>query len=97
MYKTLVFFRDLQDGNRAYDVGDEYPRSGLIVSDERLKELASRDNIRGIPLIREVGPKAKKPEPVIVAVKEPEAEPETEKEEKPKTTKAKPKAQKRKQ
>lgn len=101
MYKTIVFFRDLQDGGRAYDIGDEYPRAGLTVSSERLEELSTRKNIRGIPLIRDFGenkPKAKPSKgPDPVAEPEPISEPEPAKEpaeepvkepKKPKTTKA---------
>lgn len=34
--------------------GDEFPRKGFKVSDERLKELSGKDNKQGKPLIEEV-------------------------------------------
>ena len=44
----------MQDNNFAYEVGDEYPRKGLSVLPSRVKELASKDNRQGEPLIVEV-------------------------------------------
>ena len=62
MYKVIKGFHDLQDATktksgtiyREYKVGDEVPRKGLKVSEERLKELAGKDNKQGTPLIEEV-------------------------------------------
>lgn len=51
MYKVNTFFTDLQDNRYAYKAGDIFPRNGLEVSDDRLKELSSNRNRRGIPLI----------------------------------------------
>ncbi len=51
-YKALVRFTDLQDDNFKYEPGDVYPRAGLKVSAERLKELSSKNNKRGIPVIK---------------------------------------------
>ncbi len=62
MYKVIKFFTDIQDHDHAYRVGDEFPRRGLTVSEERLAALASSANKRGIPLIEKIG----EPEPVIV-------------------------------
>lgn len=59
MYKVIKFFTDLQDNSRPYNVGDTYPRKGLIVSDARIAELASSNNKQRQPLIKEV--KVKKP------------------------------------
>ena len=61
MYKVTHFFHDLQDSHttkdgtvyHAYNVGDTYPRDGYKPSEDRIKELSGRDNIRGIPLIEE--------------------------------------------
>lgn len=53
MYQAAVAFADLQDGNRKYVAGEKYPRDGLIVSDERIKELAGSNNRMGYPLIVE--------------------------------------------
>lgn len=62
MYKVIKQFHDLQDATKTkngdvyheYKVGDEYPRKGVNVSEERLKELAGKDNKQGMPLIKEV-------------------------------------------
>ena len=61
MYKVTHFFHDLQESHttkdgtvyHAYNVGDTYPRDGYKPSEDRIKELSGRDNIRGIPLIEE--------------------------------------------
>ena len=50
-YIVLMRFADLQDGNRIYEAGENYPRPGFVVSDERLAELAGSDNRAGRPLI----------------------------------------------
>lgn len=51
MSKVIIAFADLQDDGHIYNVGDEYPRAGVTVSEERLEELASNRNRRGIALI----------------------------------------------
>lgn len=51
-YKVIHYFTDLQDFNHAYKVGDEFPRLGLKVSDERIKELSSNKNKQRKPLIK---------------------------------------------
>lgn len=67
MYKVLRYFTDLQDNNYPYKAGDEFPRKGLNVTAERLEELSTGKNKRGIPVIEEVKetkdekPKATKP------------------------------------
>lgn len=53
-YKVIKLFTDLKDGSHKYDVGDIYPREGLEVTDERVAELSGSNNLRGIPLIKEV-------------------------------------------
>lgn len=53
-YIVLTRFADLQDGNRIYEAGDNYPRPGIDVSPERLAELAGSDNRIGKPLIVDV-------------------------------------------
>lgn len=52
MYKVIIYFEDLQDKNHPYKVGDVYPRKGAKPSAERIDELATNKNIRGIPLIK---------------------------------------------
>lgn len=69
MYKVTHFFHDLQDYTttkngtvyHAYDVGDTYPRRGYEPSEERIKELSGKDNIRGVTLI-ELVEEQEKPE-----------------------------------
>lgn len=51
MYKVIKYFTDLQDSNHAYEVGDEFPREGMDVSEDRIAELAGPDNKQGTPLI----------------------------------------------
>lgn len=54
MYKVIKFFTDLQDHKHPYHEGDTFPREGVTVTAERLKELASKKNKRGVALIKEV-------------------------------------------
>ena len=54
MYKVIEYFTDLQDKSHKYYAGDEFPREGLTVSAERLEELSTDKNRRGIPLIEKV-------------------------------------------
>lgn len=54
MYKVISFFTDLQDFNHPYKVGDVFPRQGMNVSEERLKELAGSKNKQGKPLIEKI-------------------------------------------
>lgn len=60
MYKAIERFKDLQDDNHQYEVGDKFPREGFEVSEERLNELASDANARGRAVIRKVNNKRKK-------------------------------------
>ena len=57
MYKVIKSFTDLQDNNYSYYVGDTFPHNGVEVGAERIAELASDKNRRGIPLIEEVAEK----------------------------------------
>lgn len=54
MYRVIKFFRDLQDNNHAYHVGDIFPHGGMAVSEDRLLELSTDTNRRRIPLIEKV-------------------------------------------
>ena len=54
MYKVVEYFTDLQDNGYAYSAGDTFPRAGVEVSEERIAELASTANRRGIVLIEAV-------------------------------------------
>lgn len=54
-YKVIKSFIDLQDSEYKYHVGDDYPRMGLSVSQQRIDELSSNRNKLHIPLIEFVG------------------------------------------
>lgn len=66
MYKVIKKFHDLQDATKTkngmiyheYNVGDEFPRKGHEVSEERLEELTGKENKQGVPLIELVEEKA---------------------------------------
>lgn len=61
MYKVIKHFTDLQDNSHSYSVGDTFPRSGMVVTEKRLAELAGSDNKQGAPLIELVeAPKPKR-------------------------------------
>lgn len=72
-YVVIEGFCDMGDNDRAYSVGDVYPRSGLSVSESRLKTLATSANALGRPLI-----KAEKAEKVEIVAVEPLSEPKQE-------------------
>ena len=63
MYKVIVGFKDLRDGNYAYKAGDVFPRDDKKVSDERLTELSSINNKRHTKLIEEIRAEPKKTMP----------------------------------
>lgn len=54
MYKVIKYFTDLLDNNHPYTVGSTFPRDGVIVTEERLAELSSKNNRQGTPLIQAV-------------------------------------------
>ena len=56
MWKVIKYFTDLTDNNFPYEVGDAFPRDGLTVTEERLAELAGKNNKQGEPLIKRVKP-----------------------------------------
>ena len=60
MYKVIESFTDLQDNNYVYYVGDTFPHNGVEVGAERIAELASNKNRRGVPLIEEIEDKPKR-------------------------------------
>jgi hypothetical protein len=59
-YKVIAYFEDLQDNNHPYNVGDVFPRDNKTASKERIKELATTQNRRKIPLIKKVEEKKPK-------------------------------------
>ncbi len=54
MYKVIKHFTDLHDENYPYSVGDTFPRLGIKVTEDRIKELAGCNNKQGTPLIEKV-------------------------------------------
>lgn len=54
MYKVIKYFTDLQDNKHPYNVGDTFPREGVEVTEDRIRELATTENRRNEPLIEEV-------------------------------------------
>ena len=53
-YRAIQYFTDLQDNNYAYNIGDTYPRKGMVVSEKRIKELCSGNNKQHRPVIEEI-------------------------------------------
>lgn len=51
MYRVIKSFSDLQDNGFVYKAGDVFPRLGKEVTENRLKELSSKENKRGEKLI----------------------------------------------
>lgn len=52
MYEVIHYFTDLQDFNHPYNMGDIFPREGLKVSEDRLRELSGKNNKQHKPLIK---------------------------------------------
>lgn len=52
-YQVIHRFRDLQDNEHIYEVGDKYPRKGRS-NKARVEELSSTGNKIGVPLIEEI-------------------------------------------
>lgn len=60
-YRVISYFEDLQDGSHPYNVGENFPRKGVSVTADRIKELSGTQNKRGCALIEEVQEAAAKP------------------------------------
>ncbi|MEG2294298.1 MAG: hypothetical protein RR936_08090 [Carnobacterium sp.] len=52
-FKVIKDFKDLEDGNHIYRVGDFYPRQGKVKK-VRAEKLATEKNKIGEPVIEEV-------------------------------------------
>jgi hypothetical protein len=52
LYKVIHSFKDLQDNEHIYKVGDTYPRQGVHADKERINELKTAKNKIGKPLIK---------------------------------------------
>ncbi len=61
-YIVVKDFSDIQDDRHVYHAGDIFPRMGFEVSDERVAELASKNNKRGEILIRAIDAERKAPQ-----------------------------------
>lgn len=57
-YKVIKDFVDMQDNNRVYRVGDEYPVRGKTVSESRIKSLLTGVNALGMICIAEAEKRA---------------------------------------
>lgn len=62
-YEVVRFFIDLCDNNHTYNVGDTFPRNGMVVSNERIKELSGPNNRQKVPLIKEITPAVEEVKP----------------------------------
>jgi hypothetical protein len=60
MYRVIEKFADLKDYNHIYEVGDIYPREGMLPLPERVAELSSNRNRLRTPLIEEIPEKPMK-------------------------------------
>ena len=58
MYKVIKAFTDLHDEDYPYSVGDSFPRVGIDVTEQSLKELSGCENKQGVPLIEKVADEA---------------------------------------
>lgn len=54
MFRVIHVFFDLNDNNHRYLVGDTFPHKGVEVDEDRIKELATKKNKLGFPLIEKV-------------------------------------------
>ena len=99
-YLVKEMFTDLLDNGHAYSKGDTYPREGFEPSLERIKELSSTENKRGLVLIEaieEPKPEKKAKAPKKVEEEEPKEEVVEPEKEEPKKVEAKaPKTTKKK-
>ncbi|MDW4458533.1 hypothetical protein QI052_12165 [Staphylococcus saprophyticus] len=54
-YEVIANFRDGEDKNKLYEVGDTYPKpANKKVSKSRIESLSSKDNQIGKPFIKEI-------------------------------------------
>lgn len=71
-YLVIVPFTDLQDNDFQYRVGDEFPRPGAKVSNERIDELSTTKNRIGLPIIQKIE-EPEEPTEETESIEEPEA------------------------
>lgn len=53
-YEVIHFFTDLQDNRHPYSPGDKFPRDGMAVTENRLRELSRNGNRQRKPLIKKI-------------------------------------------
>lgn len=53
-YEVVRFFTDAQDNEHPYNEGDIYPRGGLSVSQERIRDLMNGNNFQRVQLIKPI-------------------------------------------
>lgn len=70
MYKAIESFADIQDNNTIYKPGDVFPRNGVTVSNERLLELSSTNNLLRKPLIAAVEAPKRAEKPIVAEIDE---------------------------
>lgn len=51
VYRVVKAFSDIQDNYHIYSVGDEFPRAGVVVNEQRIEQLATGKNATGKPVI----------------------------------------------
>lgn len=54
MYSVIRDFVDLIDSNYLYHAGDVYPRAGYEADEDRIKELSTKANKVGEPVIKDI-------------------------------------------
>ena len=77
-YRVIKYFTDLQDNSYPYHAGDIFPREGLEVTDDRIKELSTKANRRKQPLIEAIEEPVEAPAEAIPEehTEEPKEEPQ---------------------
>lgn len=61
IFKVIKAFKDLQDSNLIYNVGDVFPREGKEVSRERLNDLSTDNNLQKQPVIEGIEDVSERP------------------------------------
>lgn len=85
-YVVIKYFTDLQDNSHPYNAGDTFPRKGLVVSEQRLKELSGSNNRQNTPLIKIAPSRFLGTNEVVDALPPDNSEVVNNEEEKPKTS-----------
>lgn len=68
-YKVIKDFTDEKAGGRVYRKDNVFPAEGLQVSEERLKELSTKENKRNEVLIEEVAEKVSLEDKTVAELK----------------------------